>query len=114
LDLFAWLLVGHLVGDFVLQTGWMAREKDKKPAALAVHSAVYALAAYGFSFMAGGLRWPALVVLLASHAFLDQRGFVEAWVRLVNGAERVHWLKVMVDQAFHVLVLAAVAQYFRI
>lgn len=113
MDLFAWLLVGHLVGDFLLQTGWMAREKDQKWAALAVHSAVYALAVYGFSFMAGGLHWGALAILAASHAFLDQRGFVEAWVRLVNGAERLSWLKVMVDQAFHVLVLAAAAQYFK-
>ncbi len=114
MDLFAWLLVGHLVGDFLLQTGWMAREKDKGVMALAVHSTVYALAAYSFSFMAGGLHWPALAVLLASHAFLDRRGFVEAWVRLVNGAERLPWLKIVVDQVFHILVLAFVAQYFRV
>ena len=40
MGLFNWLLVGHLVGDYILQTSWM-QKKTKEWLPLIVHSMVY-------------------------------------------------------------------------
>ena len=36
-----WLMTAHFVGDFLLQTDWMATNKSKRWDALALHCAVY-------------------------------------------------------------------------
>ena len=38
-----WLLVAHLVGDYLLQSDWMANEKTKKSVAALAHVATYVL-----------------------------------------------------------------------
>ena len=50
-------LIGHLMGDFLLQTGWMARQKKTRWAPLLAHALVYALAirlatGWGLAFVA--------------------------------------------------------------
>lgn len=110
MNMFAWLLVGHLVGDFILQTGWMAK-KTSNYVALIVHSAVYTLSVIILSLPAGGLSYKAATVIFISHLLLDQRRFVELWVRFVNNAAGLPWIHIAVDQCFHLVVLAFVAQY---
>ena len=36
-------LVAHAVGDYILQSDWMANEKTKRSLAAAVHALTYAL-----------------------------------------------------------------------
>lgn len=110
MNMFAWLFVGHLVGDFLLQTGWMAK-KTSNYLALIVHSMVYTLVVVAFSLLAGGLDYKAVAVILFSHLILDQRRFVEFWVRVVNNAADLPWINIVVDQCFHLIVLSLVAQY---
>lgn len=110
LNMFAWLLVGHLVGDFLLQTGWMSR-KTSNFLALFIHSLVYTLAVILIALPAGGLGYQAAAVIFFSHLFLDQRGFVLFWVRTVNKAGDLPWFSIVVDQCFHIIILAVVAQY---
>lgn len=106
---FSYLLVGHLIGDYLLQTRWMAENKAKKWLPLLVHSFVYtlsiALVAYiGF----GGLSIYSILFIFLSHVFLDRRTFVSWWAENIMGAKakEVAWLKIAADQAFHITVLA--------
>ncbi|RJX20036.1 MAG: DUF3307 domain-containing protein [Ammonifex sp.] len=105
MTLFEWLLAGHLVGDFLLQTRWMAENKTALWFPLAVHSTVYTAAVTLFSLAAGGLSPPAVIIVFLSHLFLDRRGFVNLWARYLNRSDDNKWLKIMIDQTLHVLVL---------
>lgn len=111
MSLFDALLAGHLVGDFLGQTAWMADNKASRLLPLLVHSLVYALIVAGAGALHGGLGPSALPVLFVSHAVLDRRTFVRFWVRKIQGVHRESdaWLYVVADQAFHILVLALVA-----
>ena len=59
-------LICHLLGDFVLQTDWMARKKAVDISAAIIHSFVYAIP---FTLITG-LSW-ALAVIFVTHIFID-------------------------------------------
>lgn len=117
MSLFDWLLVAHLVADFSLQTDSMARYKGQDwlwmirhvgvymaimSALLMVYAIVYALPA-----------WPvvaALLFLLVTHTILDRRTFTNWWMRLVGISDDKGWISVVIDQVFHIVTLAIVAQ----
>ncbi|WP_027364411.1 DUF3307 domain-containing protein [Desulfotruncus alcoholivorax] len=106
MNLFTWLLVGHLVGDFIFQTRWMAEGKATKWVPLLVHSAVYTFCVYLLSLGGGGLSLPAVGFIFLTHCLLDRRAFIYFWTGRVTGAKDVMWLNVAVDQAWHIVVLA--------
>jgi len=110
MNMFTWLLIGHLTGDFLLQTGWMSK-KTSSAVSLFVHCFLYTLIIFIAAMPAGGLSLPALFVIFVSHLVLDQRRFVSFWVCRVNNAEGLPWMNIVVDQCFHLLVLAVTAQY---
>lgn len=60
-------LVAHLVGDYILQSDWMASEKTKKSLAAAVHALVYTLPFLFLTF-----SWKALLVICATHFIIDR------------------------------------------
>lgn len=68
-----WLLVAHFIGDFVLQSDWMAQNKSKSNEALGLHVMVYTLAL--------GVGAIPLVFILGRPSF----GLPLAWI-LLNGA----------------------------
>lgn len=106
MNLFSWLLIGHLVGDFLLQTHWMAVNKPTKLSALLAHVTLYTLVVTGFSYFAGGISYKAIVFIYVAHIILDKRHFVAFWVKNINGVEKIPWLNVASDQSWHLLVLA--------
>lgn len=61
-------LLLHLVGDYLTQTDWMAREKTKRLWAALVHAFVYSLP-FVFVF---NLTWLAWGVILGSHWVIDR------------------------------------------
>ncbi|BAF60795.1 hypothetical membrane protein [Pelotomaculum thermopropionicum SI] len=106
MNLFAWLFIGHLVGDFLLQTNWMAVRKTTSLLALTAHVTVYTLSVAVFALPDGGISYKAAALIFATHLIIDRRGFVNLWVRQVNKAEGLQWLHVVSDQCWHLLVLA--------
>jgi hypothetical protein len=112
---FDWLLVGHLVGDWVLQNHWMAQGKRRgllTPAG-AVHVAVYAAAVVGALWLSGASERPgciliSAVIVVVSHWLIDGADITERWMRLYRQSEQ-EIVRVMVDQALHLLVLALLA-----
>lgn len=59
-------LIFHLLGDYCLQSDWMAKRKTECSKAAAVHAFVYSLL---FLFIAD---WKAWAVILVTHFFIDR------------------------------------------
>jgi len=102
MELFLRLLLGHMVGDYILQTGYVARAKAESWRGLLLHvsivSATMALATIGI------LSWPWWVFLGLAHLFIDgMRTYV------IGDTGRWGWLYILADQATHLLVLWFVA-----
>jgi hypothetical protein len=117
MSLFDWLLVGHLVGDFLLQTNSMAKYKAQSWTWMLRHVGLYlavmviVLGAYSLSHPVP--LWVLALALLfigATHIVLDRRGFTLGWMRLIGITSDLGWLTIVVDQVFHLLVLVVVVQ----
>ena len=105
-ELLAWLLVGHLAGDYLFQTAWMAEGKAGRWLPLFLHSAVYTLCIVIVSLPVGGLSPRGVLVIFLAHLVLDQRRLVAWWAGKICRADQHSWLGVMIDQSWHALVLA--------
>ncbi|WP_223642381.1 DUF3307 domain-containing protein [Planococcus sp. 4-30] len=102
------LLIGHLIGDFLLQTSWMAKHKAVKWLPLLTHVSIYTAVIAVFGLLSGGLSLPALAIIFFGHIILDRKTFVLFWVQRVQtakGPEKV-WLSIVADQIFHLILLA--------
>lgn len=106
---FSILFLAHLVGDYLFQTSWMAANKAKQWQPLVVHSAVYTFCIVVFAWFGfGGLSFGAILLIFVSHLILDQRSFVQWWVKTImrTTGKEAGWLSILVDQIFHLLILA--------
>jgi hypothetical protein len=72
----AWLILAHLVSDFVLQPGRMARSKaapgNAALPALLGHALVVALSVVPFGLAFGGPGWWMVVIVAISHVVIDR------------------------------------------
>lgn len=59
--------VAHLVGDYILQSDWMAQQKTKSHLPAAAHALTYALP---FLFLRPS--WAALAVIVSTHFVIDR------------------------------------------
>jgi len=109
IDLFALMLVGHLAGDFLLQTAWMAERKATEWIPMLVHCTIYTAAVAFFALPAGGLSLISIAVIFLGHAFVDRRKLVGFWSRYISRSPDNVWLKIIQDQTWHIVVLTLVA-----
>ena len=84
------LLLGHLVGDFLLQNKWMSEKKTQSSFRCVVHCTVYTVAVCVVCPLPGW-QWPLLVFL--SHYFIDRYSLAEKWLKLINGRTLNGFLK---------------------
>ena len=117
MSLFDWLLVGHLIGDFLFQTDNMAKHKPQDWRWLVGHAGLYMvtitviIVAYGLSHtLPVWLPIIAWLFIFVTHLILDQRSFTAHWMRLTGASPEHPWLPIVVDQIFHLITLALVAQ----
>jgi hypothetical protein len=117
MSLFDWLLVGHLAGDFLLQTDSMAGHKAREWRWMFSHVGVYmvpvTLATLVYAWQDSLSSLPALaglVLMAATHVGLDRRDFTAWWMRTVGISQSQPWLAIVIDQVFHVLVLVIATQ----
>lgn len=75
-------LIFHLIGDYVMQSDWMAQNKIKAHWPAFCHAWVYSLP---FAFIAS---WPAYLVILITHFFIDRYRLARyvAWAKNRLGA----------------------------
>jgi hypothetical protein len=112
MNTFTWLLLGHILGDWVLQNDWMAKGKKKGFLTLAgvVHFTIYTVTIIGALWLSGvtdkKLAFYVILgfIVFVSHWLIDATDGVERWMRFYRQShlEIVH---VMVDQTLHLLVL---------
>jgi hypothetical protein len=121
-EVFAVLIVCHLVGDFILQTDWQARHKagglgkdPERRRALVSHVAIYTLcfvpALIWIGIETDALRAVAIGVLVAvPHLIQDDGRLLDAYTLRVKGMPPgPSGLRVAIDQAFHLVFLFGTA-----
>ena len=85
MNFFALLVLGHLVGDFLLQPKWMAMDKNGNWYTCTIHCLVYTLAVTLFTWptMAFHLSWPLVVFL--THWPIDYFSLADKWLAVIEG-----------------------------
>lgn len=112
MTLFSYLIVGHLIGDYLLQTRWMASGKATNWAPLITHCFIYtSVVSVAILIHSNIIPILAVFLIFVTHVFLDRRRFVAWWSKTVMGLKdgEPAWLLIMADQVFHIIVLAFVA-----
>lgn len=121
-------LVAHLVGDYIIQSDWMANEKRKRSLAAGVHAVTYTLP---FLFLT--LNPVALAIIAGTHFLIDRFGLAryvvwaknlpypgsKPWAECRNTGypdERPAWLAVwlliIADNTLHLICNAVALRYF--
>ena len=118
MSVFNWLLIAHLVGDWLLQTEYEATNKARGRfcnRALVKHCVVYTLSFVPFFLLLDiNMNW--LGLIFVSHMFIDRRWPVERYIRSVKltserTIEEVPILMLVVDQIFHILILVPIVVF---
>jgi len=114
-EVFLYLLIAHLIGDWIIQTYWMAIEKSKHLLPLLAHVFTYHIFTFGALYLAGvdliQAIW-ATLFLAVTHAILDNRRFEIWWILRIKkfkDREIPTWLLLGVDQSFHLVLLFVVS-----
>lgn len=111
-EAFVLALMGHLIGDWIVQTDDQAARKMSSWAAMGRHVLTYhlVLAALLWPVLAPGALGIVLVVSASTHAFLDRRWPVR-WLMRATGSSAFSETALgvlMTDQVLHVSILFAV------
>jgi hypothetical protein len=106
-SLFLYLLLGHLLGDFVLQSSELVRLKRVKTYGLYPHVALVTLATALTTLGSTPYAWLALGFVAAGHLLLDRLAIV-AFARI----EARQIFVFLADQVAHVAVLVVIAWVF--
>jgi hypothetical protein len=106
-------IYAHLIGDYLLQTDWMAAEKKKSWWACLIHVATYMLP-FAFCNMA---LWQ-LALIAVEHYAQDRTSFVLWFMRAKGSAKFTEpplgpWSIILTDNVLHILWMAAVAGMMR-
>lgn len=113
--LFEWLVICHLIGDYLVQTEFEALNKALGRfwnRALVSHCVKYTLCFVPLVFTAAlNPMW--LMLIYGSHMIFDQRWPIVWWRKCVtrNSDESIKatfWLTIVIDQIFHLLVLVVI------
>lgn len=72
-------LLCHAIGDYVLQSDWMANEKTKKSIAALAH-----VATYGLPFILLRPSWKAYAVIVGTHFVIDRWRLARFVVQIKN------------------------------
>jgi hypothetical protein len=119
MNIFTWLLLGHLLGDWVLQNDWMARGKKRGLLTLAgmTHFTIYTLTLLTMLWLAGVMQSnPTFYIglslaIFASHWLVDATDVVERWMNFYCQS-KVEIVRIMVDQTLHLAGLALLVLVF--
>lgn len=96
------ILTAHLVGDFILQTDWMASQKLERPSVRFAHVLVYHLPFIGLVLFFSPLD--TLLFILASvvaHFVIDSRRWAEP-------KDELESYPIIVDQTLHLVTLTTI------
>lgn len=91
-DFFAMLLLGHMVGDYLLQNKWMAMNKNGNWLTCAIHCLIYTAAVYAFtSSYVTYMYWP--LIIFATHFPVDYFSLADRWLEQIKGRSLIDFIK---------------------
>lgn len=101
-------ILGHFVGDYLIQNDWMALNKKSSNFHCTVHCLLWSLAVCAFS---GWWGW--FPFLFLTHFAQDRTDIVIRYMKFIGqekfmGPPCAPWSIIVVDNIFHILVLAFV------
>lgn len=117
-------IVAHLVGDYLIQSHWMATEKTKRSLAAAIHAVTYTL-----PFLLLTINPVALALIVVSHFLIDRYRLARFVVWAKNGMRGpvtatgypdstppwlAVWLLIIADNTLHLLCNAAALYLTRV
>ena len=96
--------LGHLVGDYLFQTDWMAENKKTQTIPCLIHSAIWSACVVLFA----GWGWIPFLVLFVIHYIQDRTYMVRGWMHIVGQdhfatGPYAPWSMVIIDNTFHLL-----------
>lgn len=107
--MFADAVLGHLVGDYLLQNDWMQSKKTNS-VTCAIHCALWTASVMLFT------GWPLVLapVLFALHFVQDRTQIIAAYMELVGQRQFMTgpcapWSSIVVDNTWHLVGLWAIA-----
>ncbi|MEK7643197.1 MAG: DUF3307 domain-containing protein [Patescibacteria group bacterium] len=117
MTLFEKLFLAHMIGDWMLQTEYMATYKARGSffnRALISHCVLYCVP-FTLLTCVTSLKPTWLALLFASHMLIDRRWPVEWWIHVVmrtstDTLRTLPWLIIVVDQVMHIIVLMLIAR----
>ena len=105
----SWLM-GHLIGDYLLQNDWMALGKKRSSFICSVHCLIWSLTVMLCA------RWPVwtLPVLFVGHFAQDRTNVVVWYMKFKGGAEftkppMAPWSIIVTDNVMHMVLLWAIS-----
>ncbi len=118
MNLFNWLILGHFVADWLLQSDWMAIGKRRHFFSTAgiVHYIIYTfiilLTVKSFSAQSADMTvWlPIGAAVFFSHWLIDGSQLVRCWMRFFGQREQI-MVTLVIDQTMHLLVIGAIAAW---
>lgn len=120
MNLFGWLILGHFVADWLLQSDWMALGKRQHFFALPglVHYAIYTLVIllilYFSSPYLDSIASTAIVgaIVFVSHWLVDGTDLVRYWMRLLGQRHQL-MVYIVIDQTLHLLLLGVLLTWLQ-
>jgi hypothetical protein len=109
-------IIGHLVGDYLLQNDWMALNKKKWFFPLSIHCWLWSVSVMLFTGWEWNPGWrPAIVftVLFLTHLIQDGTDLIPRWMKLIGQNQFLigpcaPWSCIVVDNVWHIVTLWAV------
>jgi hypothetical protein len=118
MDTFDWLFVGHLIADWMLQSDWIARNKQRSwfNYAVLIHCIVYTVVLVGALWLSRRNNTQITpyaaftIIVFFSHWLIDAGNLPRAWMRVMRQSP-LPFVRLMVDQTMHVMILAVLVEW---
>jgi hypothetical protein len=111
-------IIGHLVGDYLLQSDWMALNKKKAGIdgsfPCCVHAWIWTLSVCVFT---DWWNWGIVSVLFLTHFIQDRTQIVKFWMTRINRQPKFSeppmapWSIIVVDNVWHIVTIWAVWKF---
>ncbi|MEZ4713795.1 MAG: DUF3307 domain-containing protein [Caldilineaceae bacterium] len=117
MNLFTWLFLGHLLGDWVLQNDWMAQNKQSAllNTSCLIHCIIYTITLTVALLLGRPISYTPtqfslfFVLIFVSHYLIDATNAAGAWSQFFRQSKSI-FVRIVVDQTFHLVVIAALIE----